>query len=695
MDGARRNRAVDPGHTRRYGRGLSALALLAFAAAMPVPPAAAASLAYLGRSRIDTASLSVAATVPVEIEAIDRRGERAFGLTGDGRVGIVDPLSDAVVAAVSPGFSVTGMALGFSRLYVTGTALADGSLSSATLLVLDAETGAEIARVDLGLARGVSRPLVNAAATAVYVFVDSAVAVVDTHANALAATIPLPAPIASGGLGGPYLHPSGHFIYASVDPIGASRALVIDTRLNAIARVVALPTASFLGAILSEGPDDARLFVLGTNLIGSALAASAAVFDAGTGDQLATISLGARASAAVADEAGRAIYVSLFQCAGSSCGFRSSAGVAIIDGDALALVSTLPAGVGDPGQSLISLDPLSLRVYVRGPTRLSVIDAQTRSLVSTVPFFPEPRGVPRPVGRGLGFVFGPGFVARPGWLVFYRLGSTGSSTAVQWGAPGDVPIGGDHDGDGRADFAMWRPREGEVEGLWFIQRSSDGAAVAFQWGAAATGDQPLPADYDGDGRADLAVWRRVEPSSAGDGEEGVWYVVRSSDGQVVRRQWGSAYDRPVPADYDGDGRADFAVWRAGTWYVIGSADGVARAEQFGDATDVPVPADYDGDGRADLAVWRPSTGTWLIRSSRDGTVITRQWGGPGDIPVPADYDGDGRADVAVWRGSTGEWWVIGSRDGAVILRQWGGERDLPLTGDYDGDGLGDFTVYRR
>jgi DNA-binding beta-propeller fold protein YncE len=683
-------------HRLRQLGALGGLVLLA-GAPLPAPAAGAASLAYLGRSRIDTASLSVAATVPVEVEAVDPKGARAFGLTDDGRVGILDTLSDSVVAEISPGFAVTGLAVALSgeRLYVTGTAVADGSLSSATLLVVDTGTGAEMARVDLGLAQRVSRPLVHPAGTAVYVFHDRAVAVVDADTNALAATIPLPDAIGPGGFGGPFIHPSGHFIYASVDPIGSSRALVIDTRLNAVARVVAMPNSSFLGAILADGPDDARLFAFGTNIIGSALALSAAVFDAGTGGLLATIPLGARAGSAAADQVGRAVYVSLFQCVGSSCGLRPSAGVAVIDGDALALVSTLPAGTDDPGQSLLSLDPGALRVYVRGATRLSVIDAQTRSLVTTVPFFPEPRGGSLPVGRGLGFVFAPGRVARPGWLVFYRLGSAGSETAVQWGAPGDVPLSGDHDGDGRTDLALWRPRQGEIEGIWFIQRSSDGASVAFQWGAAATGDQPVPADYDGDGRADLAVWRRVEGSSAGGGEEGVWYVVRSSDRQALRQQWGAANDRPVPADYDGDGRADLAVWRAGTWYIIGSRDGSVRTEQLGEATDVPVPADYDGDGRADLAVWRPATGEWVIVSSRDGTVTHRQWGGPGDVPVPADHDGDGRADRAVWRARTGEWWVLGSRDGAVTRRQWGAEQDTPLRGDYDGDGLADFTVYRQ
>ena len=35
-----------------------------------------------------------------------------------------------------------------------------------------------------------------------------------------------------------------------------------------------------------------------------------------------------------------------------------------------------------------------------------------------------------------------------------------------------------------------------------------------------------------------------------------------------------------------------------------------------------MPADYDGDGCIDIAIWRPSTGQWLIR---DQSVI--QWVG--------------------------------------------------------------------
>ena len=51
---------------------------------------------------------------------------------------------------------------------------------------------------------------------------------------------------------------------------------------------------------------------------------------------------------------------------------------------------------------------------------------------------------------------------------------------------------------------------------------------------------------------------------------------------------------------------------------------------WGGATDdMPVPGDFDGDGRADIAVFRPSNGQWYIK----GAASPIQWGGTGDIPV--------------------------------------------------------------
>ena len=45
-------------------------------------------------------------------------------------------------------------------------------------------------------------------------------------------------------------------------------------------------------------------------------------------------------------------------------------------------------------------------------------------------------------------------------------------------------------------------------------------------------------------------------------------------------------------DFDGDGRADIGVFRNGVWYLINSSTNQFQVVQFGLAADKPVPAAF-------------------------------------------------------------------------------------------------------
>jgi hypothetical protein len=152
-----------------------------------------------------------------------------------------------------------------------------------------------------------------------------------------------------------------------------------------------------------------------------------------------------------------------------------------------------------------------------------------------------------------------------------------------------------------------------------VSDGTQSASRTFTWSVDSP-DLPMPGDFDGDGRPDVATYRRAT---------GEWRIWPSSTGALTPNppiQWGLSTDVPVPADYDGDGRTDPAAYRPsnGIWYILLSTKNLQdrREVEWGTATDRPLPIDVDNDGRADLALVRPDGFEVLLSSTNYTTRIT-------------------------------------------------------------------------
>lgn len=281
-------------------------------------------------------------------------------------------------------------------------------------------------------------------------------------------------------------------------------------------------------------------------------------------------------------------------------------------------------------------------------------------------------------------------------ITYYNMNSTTGFQAVQWGdANTDFPTPGDYDGDFKDDFCLYRNTATGAQAYFLILRSSDFVFQQVTWGIG--GDIAIARDYDGDGRTDPATYR---PATVAGGQS-FFYILQSS-GTPLYIPWGTAganptqdKDVPIPADYDGDGKFDVAVYRAGalapsnTYIIRRSSDGGVTYRQWGDfTTDYVLPGDYDGDGKADYAVARTGAAssspiTWIILKSSDGQVRYQTFGITSDTPVQGDYDGDGRTDLAVYRrGATATsqsyTYVFQSLSSSVLYMPWGLRADFPV-----------------
>jgi hypothetical protein len=201
-------------------------------------------------------------------------------------------------------------------------------------------------------------------------------------------------------------------------------------------------------------------------------------------------------------------------------------------------------------------------------------------------------------------------------------------------------------------------------------------------------------DFDGDGLRDIGVFK--PPLNVGG--VGSFHVLLSTTGWLsggaLQRSFGTLGDIPVPADYDGDGRTDVAVYRTsgpngtdptdnnGYWVYCPSNGSYTSCASpvtvsFGNREDVPMPGtDFDGfPWTGEMALFRPSADRVYWRIQPFTTNQYRDFAdSSGGIAMAMQLDGDNKTDIARYRMSNASFdlRLSGSNWNSVVNRVFTG-----------------------
>ncbi len=216
------------------------------------------------------------------------------------------------------------------------------------------------------------------------------------------------------------------------------------------------------------------------------------------------------------------------------------------------------------------------------------------------------------------------------------------------GVPGDIPITGDWNGDGRTKVGVYRPSNG----LFILDTNGDqhfdaGDAVYNLGVGIDPTDKPVVGDWNGDGRTKAGLFR-----------QGFFWILDYNGNGVFEQGIDKTYtfggvagDVPVVGDWTGTRTSKIGLVRQGFFWILdangnGKFDGTGMGQDLtfpfgGVAGDVPVVGDWNGDGTSKVGVFRQrffwvldANGNHQFDGTGSGQDLAFAFGGiSGDVPV--------------------------------------------------------------